>query len=114
VLGLLRVLVKVVLASAIVLLALLLIGEFLRQIVPVPYHRTLWKTGLVIFFPCLLGIVLTAQSPTAKWRRLQHLVIVGAFTGAVLFVLFITDVECALTPKARGGMNLSCQYFGEP
>jgi hypothetical protein len=112
--GLLRILAKLVAAAAIILVSLTLVGDYLRQIVPTPYHPAMWKSGLVIFFPCTVGIVVIAQSPVAKPRRWQNLLIVGAATGALLFVLFITDIECVLTPRARGGMSLDCQYFGEP
>jgi hypothetical protein len=112
--GLLRVLVKVVLVAAVVALSLMVVGDYLRPLVPEQYHRAVWKAGLFIFFPCVMGVALSVQPFAIKLRRFQNLFVVGAIVGAVLFILFVTDVECELVPKARGGMSMSCEYFSEP
>jgi hypothetical protein len=112
--GLLRVLVKLAVAAAIVLLSLTILGDYLRQLVPPQSHRAVWQTGLLIFFPCVAGVALLGQVSPAKRRRFENLLIVGALIGALLFTLFITDVECTVTPGSRGGSSLSCRYVGEP
>ncbi|HKQ13331.1 MAG TPA: hypothetical protein VJT80_07830 [Steroidobacteraceae bacterium] len=112
--GLLRVLLKVVLTLAVVFLSLMIMGDYLRQLVPESYHRAVWLSGLIIFFPCALGVALFAQSRPSKQPRYEKLLIVGAFVGAILFALFVTDVECTLTPSGRGGSSLHCKYNGPP
>ena len=109
--GLLRVLIKLAVAAAIVLLSLTILGDYLRQLVSEPYRGALWRSGLLIFFPCLVGVALLGRFPPAKRRRFENLLIVGAIVGALLFILFITDIECTLTPGTRPGLR--CNFVGE-
>jgi hypothetical protein len=111
--GLLRVLVKLLVAGAIVLLFLTILGDYLRQLVPAQFHRAVWQAGLFIFFPCAFGFALIAKNPPTQ-RRLENLLIVGTIIGALVFILFISNVECTLTPGGRSGMRLNCRDLGEP
>jgi hypothetical protein len=111
--GLLRVLIKLAVAGAVVLLTLTLVGDYLRQLVPAQYHRAVWQAGLFIFFPCASAFALVAKNPPTQ-RRLENLLIVGAIIGALVFVLFISNVDCTLTPGGRSGMRLNCRDLGEP
>ena len=110
--GLLRVLVKLAIAGAIGLLFLTILGDSLRQLVPAEFHRAVWQAGLLIFFPCVFGFALVAKNPPTQ-RRLENLLIVGAIIGALVFVLFISNVDCTLTPGGRSGMRLNCRNLGE-
>ncbi|HKU16770.1 MAG TPA: hypothetical protein VJQ52_20425 [Steroidobacteraceae bacterium] len=112
--GLVKVIVKVVVVAAIVLLSLIVLGDYLRPLVPEQHHRAVWKAGLFIFFPCAAGFVLMSQPFALELRRFQNLFAAGAIVGAVLFMLFISDIECELIPRARGGMSLHCEYLEEP
>jgi hypothetical protein len=112
--GLLRVLIKLAAAAAVVLLSLTLAGDYLHQLVPAQYHRAVSESGLLIFFPCVVGIVLMSQPVASRSRRFKNLLVVGAIIGALLFVLFITDVECTRTLGNRGRLDLSCRYLAEP
>lgn len=109
----LRVLLKLAVAGAIVLLSLTILGDYLRQLVPEQYHRAVWQAGLVIFFPCVVGFVLLGRLLPAKRRRLENLLMVGATIGALVFALFVTDVECTLRPGGRSGSRLDCHFLGE-
>ena len=111
--GLLRVLIKLAVAAGIVLLSLTIVGDYLRQLVPVQVHRAVWQAGLFIFFPGVFGFALVAKNPATQ-RRLENLLIVGAIIGALVFILFISNVDCTLTPGGRSGMRLNCRDLGEP
>jgi hypothetical protein len=113
VVGLLRVLVKLVVAGAIVLLLLTILGDYLRLLVPAQFHRAVWYAGLLIFFPCAFGFALVAKNPPTQ-RKLENLLVVGAIVGALIFVLFINNVDCTLTPGGRNGMRMNCRELGEP
>jgi hypothetical protein len=111
--GLLRVLVKLAVAGAIALLLLTMLGDYLRLLVPAQFHRAVWYAGLLIFFPCAFGFALVAKNPPTR-RRLENLLVVGAIVGALIFVLFINNVDCTLTPGGRSGMRMNCRELGEP
>jgi purine-cytosine permease-like protein len=111
--GLLRVLIKLAVAAAVVLLALTIVGDYFRHLVPEQFHRAVWQAGLLIFFPCAFGFALVAKAPPTR-RRLENLLIVGAIIGALVFILFISNVDCTLTPGGRSGMRLNCRDLGEP
>ncbi len=94
--GLLRVLLKVLVAAAAVAAVLTIAGDSLRQLAPEAYHRVLWLTGLFISVPCAVGALLLRAFAPAK-RRLENLLLVGTAIGALLCLLFITGIDCKLT-----------------
>ena len=111
--GLLRVLIKLAVAGAIGMLALTIVGDSLRQVFPAQFHRAVWQAGLLIFFPCAFAFALVAKNPPTR-RKAENLLIVGAIIGALIFVLFISNVDCTLTPGGRSGMRMNCRDLGEP
>jgi hypothetical protein len=111
--GLLRVLIKLAVAGAIGMLALTIVGDSLRHVVPAQFHRAVWQAGLLIFFPSAFAFALVAKNPPTR-RKAENLLIVGAIIGALIFVLFISNVDCTLTPGGRSGMRMNCRDLGEP
>jgi amino acid permease len=111
--GLLRVLIKLAVAGAIGMLALTIVGDSLRHVVPAQFHRAVWQAGLLIFFPCAFAFALVAKNPPTR-RKAENLLIVGAIIGALIFVLFISNVDCTLTPGGRSGMRMNCRDLEEP
>lgn len=61
----------------------------------------------------MFGFALVAKNPATR-HRLENLLIVGAIIGALVFILFISNVDCTLTPGGRSGMRLNCRDLGEP
>lgn len=108
--GLLRVLVKVVVAAAVAAVVLTIAGDSLRQLVPGAYHRALWLTGLFIALPCAVGVFLVKAYAPAK-LRLENLLLVGAALGGLLCLLFITGVDCELKEShgRRVRFDVSCR-----
>jgi hypothetical protein len=108
--GLLKVLVKVMVAAGVAALVLTTAGDFLRQLVPEAYHRVLWVTGLCIFVPCAVGVVLVRTSAPAR-VRLESLLLVGAMIGGLLCLLFITGIDCELKESQgrRTRFHVSCR-----
>lgn len=108
----LRTLTKLTAAFGAGALLLTIAGHYVRSIVPEQYHRAGWMTGIVLFCMSLLAAMLVRRVSPAKQRRSDDLMLTGAVIGALLFVLFITDVECSSEPSARGP-GVSCRYFGD-
>ena len=112
--GLLRVLIKVLAVAAVAALLLTIVGDYLRQLVPGQYHRAIWLAGLLISLPCALAAVLTQRLGLAVLRRFENLLLVGVVVGTLLFLLFVTEVDCTLTQSMHGRLSLSCRYSEEP
>jgi hypothetical protein len=106
--GLLRVLVKVVAVAAIAAITLTIVGDYARQLVPESYHQAIWITGLLIAVPCAVGAVQVWTSPTPRARRFENLLVVGTAVGALLYLLFITGVDCNLVQSSRGRLSVKC------
>lgn len=89
-------------------MTLTILGDHLRQLIPESYHQAIWITGLLIAVPCAVAAAQVATSPSAKARRFENLLVVGAAVGALLYLLFITGVGCTLVQSMNGRMHVSC------
>lgn len=108
----LRILIKVVTATAIVTLVLMSAGDHLREMIPERHHQAAWLTGVMLFCFCVLVAAIVQRSSPVNQRRLENMLLTGAVIGALLFLLFISEMECSMKPSARGS-TLSCRYTGE-
>lgn len=87
-------------------------GRHLRDLVPEQYHQAAWLTGMILFCLSFLAAALMRRSSPAEQRRLENCLLTGAAIGALLFVLFITELECFVDSSARGPA-IGCRYLGE-
>jgi hypothetical protein len=106
--ALLRIVVVVVVVAAAGAATLTMVGDYLRQLVPESYHRALWTTGLLIAVPCAVGAVQAATSPGSGSRRFEKLLLTGAAVGALLYLLFVTGVDCELVQSGRWRLRVEC------
>lgn len=108
----LRILIKVVTATAIVTLVLMSAGDHLREMIPERHHQAVWLTGVMLFCFCVLVAAIVRRSSPVNQRRLENMLLTGVVFGALLFLLFISEMKCSMRPSARGS-TFSCRYTGE-
>jgi len=109
--SLLRIILKIVIATTSVGLSLSALGGYLERLVPEPYHQGAWLAGMILFCCCLFAAVVVRRSSRAKQRRLENVLLTGAVIGALIFVLFVSEIQCVWKPSALGG-GIACRYLG--
>jgi hypothetical protein len=101
--------VRVFAALTVAVLVLAPIGEAIREATPVRFHFALSAAGAMIAAGALIALGSCKVPPFAMsvraWRVSMS---AGLIAGFLLFCFYVSDVECATTP--RGGF--SCHYVG--
>jgi len=84
-------------------------GEVVQENTPVALQQPLLITGVLLFCGAMVCLALFKVPPMTigvrTWRMSMG---VGAVAGVILFLFYVSDIECRTTPRGA----VSCNYKG--
>jgi O-antigen/teichoic acid export membrane protein len=108
----LRILLKLLVVAATAVAVIASLGQYFREIIPKQHHQAAWLTGVILFCLCVFAAAMVRRSSSVKQRSLENTLLTGAIIGALLFLLFMSEMVCFSGSPARAG-RISCRYLGE-